>query len=449
MAVEIKVPSVGESVTEGTISRWLKKDGEVVRADEPVLEIETEKATTEISAPQAGTLRITVPEGQTVAVGAVVARIEEGAPTQQPAAGGKHGPPVKPASDAKKDGTAVPQTKRKKDETKAPAPKTPRTVSVDEDVLLSPSARYLVEEKGINIHQLTGTGPRGRIIKEDVLGYLEQQRTQPGEQAAAPAPTSRAKERTIAQAPPSSLAAGDEKTEVPPTPRETRQRLGSIRVRIAERLVAAQHTAAILTTFNEADLSTVIGLRDRYKEAFRQKYGVSLGFMSFFVKAAIEALKAFPVVNAWIDGSDIVYHHDYNIGVAVSTEKGLMVPVLRNAERLSFAEVEKRIAEVAQKAREGKITVDDLQGGTFTITNGGVFGSLLSTPILNPPQSAILGMHTIQQRPVAVNGQVVIRPMMYLAVSYDHRLIDGRDAVQFLVRIKECIESPERMVLEI
>jgi 2-oxoglutarate dehydrogenase E2 component (dihydrolipoamide succinyltransferase) len=258
-----------------------------------------------------------------------------------------------------------------------------------------------------------------------------------------------APEREAAPPAPSARPVDDKKAEAPGALRETRQRLSSIRLRIAERLVAAQHTAAILTTFNEADLSAVIRLRTDYKEAFQQKYGVNLGFMSFFVKAAVEALRAFPVVNAWIDGSDIVFHHDYNIGVAVSTDKGLMVPVLREAESMSFGEIEKRIAELSQKAREGKITVEDLQGGTFTITNGGVFGSLLSTPILNPPQSAILGMHAIQQRPVAVNGQVVIRPMMYLALSYDHRLIDGRDAVQFLVRIKNGIENPERMLLEV
>jgi 2-oxoglutarate dehydrogenase E2 component (dihydrolipoamide succinyltransferase) len=456
MAVEIKVPSVGESITEGTISRWLKKDGEAVRADEPVLEVETDKATTEISAPQAGTLRITVPEGQTVAVGAVVGRIEEGAPAQQPGRAGsvsdrRPGPAKPAAAQAKKDGTAAvppdaPGRREKKEGTQAPAPKPSRTATVEEDVLLSPSARHLVQEKGIDVHQLTGTGPRGRITKEDVLGYLERQRSESGETVTAP-PVARAKERTTVETPPSPPAVEDGNRA--PGPRETRQRLSSIRLRIAERLVAAQHTAAILTTFNEADLSAVISLRNRYKEVFRQKHGVNLGFMSFFVKASIEALKAFPAVNAWIDGSDVVFHRDYNIGVAVSTEKGLMVPVLRNAERMGFAEVEKRIAEMAQKARDGKITVDDLQGGTFTITNGGVFGSLLSTPILNPPQSAILGMHTIQQRPVAVNDQIVIRPMMYLAVSYDHRLIDGRDAVQFLVRIKECVESPERMILDV
>jgi 2-oxoglutarate dehydrogenase E2 component (dihydrolipoamide succinyltransferase) len=427
MAVEIKVPSVGESITEGTISRWLKKDGETVRADEPVVEVETEKATTEISAPQAGTLRITVPEGQTVAVGTVVGQIEEKAASKKDQTTSKRG-------EAKADGATK--------QPRAPAaPKAEQPAEVKrpaaEEVLLSPSARQLAKEKGIDIRALTGSGPSGRITKEDVLGYLERQRTQGTEPAPAVAP------------PPPPPAADQKKAEPAADQRETRQRLSSIRLRIAERLVAAQHTAAILTTFNEADLSAVIALRNRHKEAFRQKHGVNLGFLSFFVKAAIEALHAFPVVNAWIDGSDVVYHQYCNIGVAVSTEKGLMVPVLRDAQQMSFAEIEKQIAALAEKARTGKITVDDLQGGTFTITNGGVFGSLLSTPILNPPQSAILGMHTIQQRPVAVNDQVVIRPMMYLALSYDHRLIDGRDAVQFLVRVKECVESPERMLLDV
>ncbi len=446
MAVEIKVPSVGESVSEGTISRWLKKDGEAVRADEPLLEVETDKATTEVSAPQDGTLRISVPEGQTVAVGAVVGQIEEGTPGRRPESSGrKDGTATKPAK-VKPDGTTAPQPAATPPKPKQKA-ETETSGPAEAEILMSPSARHLVEDKGVDVHQLTGTGPGGRITKEDVLGYLEQQRTQ---ETAAPPSAPPAKDREPAAPPPSPLpAAGDRKAEVPGTPRESRQRLSSIRLRIAERLVTAQHTAAILTTFNEADLSAVIALRDRYKEAFRQKHGVNLGFTSFFVSAAIECLKAFPVVNAWIDGNDVVYHHYYNIGVAVSTEKGLIVPVLQGADQMGFAEIEKRIAELAQKARDGKITVDDLQGGTFTITNGGIFGSLLSTPILNPPQSAILGMHAIQRRPVALNDQVVIRPMMYLALSYDHRLVDGREAVQFLVRVKECIESPERMLLEI
>jgi 2-oxoglutarate dehydrogenase E2 component (dihydrolipoamide succinyltransferase) len=446
MAVEIKVPSVGESITEGTIARWLKKDGAPVRADEPLFELETEKATTEVAAPTAGTLRITVQEGQTVAIGSVVGRIEEGAVSPPPAPvdakkekAGKPAPVTSDGSDKAARG-AVPSKKEAIEPAAAPA---------RAEVLLSPAARRLAEEEGLDVRQLKGTGSSGRITKEDVLGYLEQRRAQPQKPAAEP-PSPKAKEREPVESLPPPPARAEEKKGEPPTaPRETRQRMSSIRQRIAERLIAAQQTAAILTTFNEADMSAVMALRNQYKDAFREKHGVGLGFMSFFVKAAIEALRTFPVVNAWIDGPDVVSHSFYNIGVAVSTERGLMVPVLRDADRLSFADIEKRIAELAQKARDGKITVDDLQGGTFTITNGGVFGSLLSTPILNPPQSAILGMHAIQKRPVAVNDQVVIRPMMYLALSYDHRLIDGQDAVLFLVRIKECIENPERLLLEV
>jgi 2-oxoglutarate dehydrogenase E2 component (dihydrolipoamide succinyltransferase) len=312
-------------------------------------------------------------------------------------------------------------------------------------VRVSPAARRLIEEEGLDVQQLVGTGPGGRITKEDVLGHLEEARTQARDSAKEAPASPKLKDR---EAPPA-RPAPEKKAEPSAAPRETRRRMTTIRQRIAERLVAAQRSAAILTTFNEADLSEVMALRQRYKDAFRDHHGVSLGLMAFFVKATVDALRAFPVVNAWIDGSHIVYHDYYHIGIAVSTDRGLMVPVLRDADRLNFAEIEKRIAELAQKAREGKIVVDDLQGGTFTITNGGVFGSLLSTPILNPPQSAILGMHTIQKRPVALNEQVVIRPMMYLALSYDHRLIDGRDAVQFLVRVKQCIENPERLLLEV
>jgi len=388
MAVEVKVPSVGESITEGTIARWLKKDGETVRAEEPLFELETEKATTEVAAPASGALRITVPEGKTVAVGSVVAQIEEGA--------------TAPAA------TAVPPPASE------PEPR------------VSPAARRLAAETGVDVRQVKGTGRDGVILKEDVQAHAEQR----------PAPAEPPPAKPQAARP----AAGE---------RETRQRMSAIRQRIAERLVAAQRNAAILTTFNEADLSAVLALRAQYKEDFQKKHGVGLGFMSFFVKACVEALKEFPEVNARIDGADIVYHHYCNIGVAVSTERGLMVPVVRDADRLSFAEVEKAIAALAEKARQGKITVEDLTGGTFTITNGGVFGSLLSTPLLNPPQSGILGMHAIQKRPVAVGEEVVIRPMMYLALSYDHRIIDGREAVRFLVRVKECVEHPERMLLEV
>ncbi|HEY7329398.1 MAG TPA: 2-oxoglutarate dehydrogenase complex dihydrolipoyllysine-residue succinyltransferase [Gemmataceae bacterium] len=404
MSVEIKVPPVGESITEGTIARWLKANGAAVRANEPVCEVETDKATTEVMAPAGGRLTIGAKEGQKVAIGAVIGQIEEGA-TAAPSSSAPQSAPA-----AKRDGTM---------------PATP-------EPLLSPAARQLAATEGIEPSQLTGSGRGGRITKEDVLAHLQQRSAPP---AVSPQPL------------PSPLPAAEIKPERDRS--ERRERMTPIRARIAERLLAAQQNAAILTTFNEADMSAVMALRTKYKESFQKRHGVGLGFMSFFVKASIEALRAFPAVNASIDGSDIVYRDYHDIGVAVSTDKGLMVPVLRGAEQLSFAGIEKGIAELAQKARENKISVSDLQGGTFTITNGGIFGSLLSTPILNPPQSAILGMHAIVKRPVAVNDQVVIRPMMYLALSYDHRLIDGREAVSFLVRIKECLESPERMMLEI
>jgi 2-oxoglutarate dehydrogenase E2 component (dihydrolipoamide succinyltransferase) len=420
MPTDIKIPSVGESITEGTIARWLKKDGEPVRAGDPILELETEKATTEVPAPVAGTLSVSVPEGKTVAIGSVVGRIQEGAAPPRPA-------PVPTAT-----------SEQPKAPSAAHAAKQP---AANESATLSPAARQLVADADLDVRQIAGTGRGGRILKEDVLTHL-QQRTAP------PFP--------LSPSPPGEeTSRGKEAAPVPPPPeptrdgRETRQRMSAIRQRIAERLVAAQQNAAILSTFNEADMSAVVALRARYKDSFQKKHGVGLGFMSFFVKASIEALKAFPVVNARIDGADVVYHNFYNIGVAVSTDKGLMVPVLRDGDRMRFAEIEKTLTDLTERARQGKIAVSDLQGGTFTITNGGVFGSLLSTPLLNPPQSGILGMHAIQKRPVVVDDQIVVRPMMYLALSYDHRLIDGREAVGFLVRVKECIEQPERMLLEI
>jgi 2-oxoglutarate dehydrogenase E2 component (dihydrolipoamide succinyltransferase) len=435
MAVEIKVPTAGESVTEATVGRWLKADGAAVRADEPVVEMETDKATQELAAPATGVLRIAVPAGQTVAVGAVIGRVEPGA---APSNGGAAAPARKPEPAA-----SAPPTGSAPGPIAQPAPGTPPApapsfaqgppVAPAAPVGVSPSARHLAATLGVDVAHLPGSGRGGRVTKEDVLAAAQARADGP----AAPAPPTPAPAPAAAEARPA------------PEGRETRQRMSPIRQRIAERLLAAQQNAAILTTFNEADLSAVMALRARYKETFQKKHGVGLGFMSFFVKAAVEALRAFPAVNARIDGADIVYHNYYDIGVAVSTEKGLMVPVLRDADKLSFADVEKAIAALAAKARENKITVADLQGGTFTITNGGVFGSLLSTPILNPPQSAILGMHAIQKRPVAVGDEVVVRPMMYLALSYDHRLIDGREAVSFLVRVKECVEAPERLMLDV
>jgi 2-oxoglutarate dehydrogenase E2 component (dihydrolipoamide succinyltransferase) len=419
MAVEIKVPAVGESISEGTIARWLKKDGDTVRAEEPLFELETEKATTSVASPADGTLHIDVPEGETVAIGAVVGHLDTGTPAAAAAKPKAASAPV--AAPAAKP-AAAPAAKREATPQAAPAP-------------LSPAARQLVHDGQVDISKIAGSGRGGLITKEDVVNFLDRQKA-----PAAPAVS----EKRPAAPPPSAkpqAAPGDQ--------RETRQRLSAIRQRIADRLLASQQTTATLTTFNEADLSAIMTLRTRYKDRFKEKHGINLGFMPFFVKACVEALRAFPAVNAWIEGNEIVYHHYYHIGVAVSTEKGLMVPVLRDADGMSFAQVDKAIADLAIRARDGKISVTDLQGGTFTITNGGMFGSLVSTPILNPPQSAILGMHAIQKRPVVVDDQIVIRPMMYLALSYDHRLIDGREAVLFLVRVKECVENPERMLLDI
>jgi 2-oxoglutarate dehydrogenase E2 component (dihydrolipoamide succinyltransferase) len=433
MTVEIKVPSVGESISEGTLARWLKRDGDVVEADEPVFELDTEKATTEVAAPASGRLTITVPEGKTVPIGTVVGSIQEGVPAQEKpkaSAPAQEKPATKPVG--------VPQAP-------SASPRGPK----QETPPLSPSVRRLVEEKHVDVRSIKGSGPGGRITKEDVLAQVEKKPDAKAEVVEKDGKSGADGETPRSAKPPAVASPPTAPVQVRAGRSEKRERMSAIRQRIAARLVEAKSNAAILTTFNEADVSAVMELRSRYKETFLKKYGVGLGFMSFFVKACVEALHAFPVVNSRIDGDDIVSPNYCDVGVAVSTEKGLMVPVLRDADQMSFAAIEQRIAELAEKARQGKISVSDLQGGTFTITNGGVFGSLLSTPILNPPQSGILGMHTIQKRPVAVNDQVVIRPMMYLALSYDHRLVDGREAVQFLARVKECIEDPERMLLEV
>jgi 2-oxoglutarate dehydrogenase E2 component (dihydrolipoamide succinyltransferase) len=407
-AVPINVPGVGESISEGILSRWLKADGSLVNAGEPLFELETDKATTVVPAAATGVLRVAVAEGETVSIGAAIGALDpEAAP--RAASGVPAAPATASTASASPDGGALP---------------------------LSPAVRRLVAEKQVDPSRVVATGPGGRITKGDVLTYLDTTAAPPA--PAVPASDGAAVAPAPSSPPPVTSAAARS---------ETRQRMSGIRQRIAQRLVQAQQTAAILTTFNEADLSRVIELRTRYKELFRTRHGVGLGFMSFFVKAATTALQAYPAVNGRIDGSDIIYHDFCDIGVAVSTDRGLMVPVLRNADAMSFAEIEKAISEFGEKAKKGTIAVDDLQGGTFTITNGGIFGSLLSTPILNPPQSGILGMHAIQKRPVVVDDQIVIRPMMYLALSYDHRIIDGREAVSFLVRVKECIEDPDRMML--
>ena len=409
MAVEqVKVPRAGESISEATLSRWLKADGAYVKVDEPLFELATDKASQEVSAAVAGVLKILVKEGTTVPIEAVVAQIDTDAKAPAAEASGGRQPPV--GSEQKKQG--------------ADAPRSPEAIP-------SPAAGRVMAEAGLKASDVPGTGPNGRILKEDAVAVASGGRQPPVESAKPEV------KQQGADAPRS------------PEQRSTRQPMSPIRKRIAQRLLESQNTTATLTTFNEADMTAIQELRAKYNEKFEKKHGVKLGFMSVFVKAAVEALKAFPLVNARIDGADVVQQHFYDIGVAVSTEKGLMVPILRGADQMGFADIEKRIGELAKKARDGKIGVPDLEGGTFTITNGGTFGSMLSTPILNPPQAAILGMHNIQKRAVVVNDQIVIRPMMYVALSYDHRLIDGRDAVQFLVRIKECVENPERMLFEV
>ncbi|QJE73940.1 2-oxoglutarate dehydrogenase complex dihydrolipoyllysine-residue succinyltransferase [Aerophototrophica crusticola] len=411
MATEIKVPTMGESVTEATVARWLKKVGDTVQADEVLLELETDKVNVEVNAPTAGTLtEIVADEGANVAVGALLGVIGEGAaaPAPKPAAAPAAAPaPAAPAP------------------TPAPAAAAPAAGAG-----VMPAARKMAEDNKVDAASIAGTGKDGRVTKGDVIQHLE---TRPAAPAPAPAPR------------PAPASTGPR----PRADQEERVKMTRLRQRIAERLKQAQDTAAMLTTFNEVDMTNVIAMRNQLKDAFEKKHGVKLGFMSFFVKAAIVALKELPAVNAEIDGTDLVYKNYYDIGVAVGTPQGLVVPVVRDADKLSFAGVEKTIGELGKKARDGKLSIDELSGGTFTISNGGVYGSLMSTPILNTPQSGILGMHKTMDRAVVVNGKVEVRPMMYLALSYDHRIIDGREAVTFLVRVKECIENPERILLDV
>lgn len=438
MIIEIKIPSVGESVQEATLAQWYKPDGDLVEKDEMLFVIETDKVTLEIEAEAAGRLTILVAEGETVAVGTVVGTIDtEAAEALTPET---EAPPQDAA-----EASAVPSEEKETPQPEAaPSPvkespepdsqQSPKPMGTEN---LPPSVRRLVAEKSIDVRRISGSGPGGRITKSDVVLYLE---SVSGTQAA---------ESEKVQQPPGGVekdAAGTEQAGEAPV---TRKPMTAIRRRIAERLLDAKQNTAMLTTFNEIDMGNVMAIRQRYKDAFQEKYDVPLGFMSFFIKASIEALKEFPELNAFIEGTDIVYHHYYHIGIAIGAEKGLVVPVVRNADRLSFAELEKTILDFVRKVREKRLDLADLEGGTFTISNGGVYGSLLSTPILNIPQSGILGMHKIEKRPVAVEDQVVIRPMMYVAMSYDHRIVDGREAVTFLKRIKECIENPERMLMEI
>ncbi|MBS1152312.1 MAG: sucB [Myxococcaceae bacterium] len=395
MSVDLKVPALGESITEAVVGKWHKKIGDAVKADEPVVVLETDKVTIDVQAPSAGAIdAIAFKEGSKVKIGDTLGSIN-------PSAAGATAPqaaPAEPAAAPAKNGDGKPK-------------------------LATPVARAIAADKGLDPASIHGSGTSGRVMKDDVVRAG----------AVAPAPA----------------AAPVQVLQRTPGAREERVAMTPLRKRVAERLLQAQNNAAILTTFNELDMSEVMGLRKTYGEKFEKKHGVKLGFMSLFVRATIEALKQFPAVNASIDGEEVVFHHYYDIGVAVSGSRGLVVPVVRDADQKSLAELEKGIAELGVKAKSDKLTLGDLQGGTFTISNGGIFGSMLSTPILNPPQTGILGMHNIVERAVVRDGQIVIRPMMYLALSYDHRLIDGREAVQFLVRIKECLEAPERILLEI
>ena len=439
MAVEVRIPTLGESVSEGVIARWLKENGDVVGADEPLLELETDKASMEIPAASAGKLEILVEVGATVQVGDVVARIDASAKGDAvPAAKAEAKPAAKPANAGPTERSGAPAAASREAAESERAEPAPSDAKAGEDPRLSPAVRRLVEENGIDPSSIQGSGKDGRLTKEDVLRHLE-----------APPPEPDAVEPTTP--PPAEAKEAPRKTPIPQPSGADAERIpmSRLRKRIAERLVEAQRTAAILTTFNEIDMSAVMSLRKRYKERFEKRHGVGLGFMSLFARACVLALRDVPVVNASIDGDDVVYHKSVNLGVAVSTEAGLVVPVVRGAEQMSLAEIEKAIGEVAKLARDRKLTPDHLYGGTFSITNGGIFGSLLSTPILNPPNSGILGMHKIEERPIAVDGQVVIRPMMYVALSYDHRLVDGEQAVTFLVRVKERLEDPSRMLLDV
>jgi 2-oxoglutarate dehydrogenase E2 component (dihydrolipoamide succinyltransferase) len=413
---EIRVPTLGESVTEATIGRWFKKPGDAVAVDEPLVELETDKVTIEVPAPSAGTLgEIVAKDGETVAVGALLGQITEGAGGAKSASA----PAAAPAKAAAPAAAAAAAP--------APAQKSPPA-----DAPQAPSVRRLSAESGVDPATVAGSGKDGRVTKGDMLAAIEKA-------AAAPTPVSQPAAAVQVRAPsPADDAA-----------REERVKMTRLRQTIARRLKDVQNTAAMLTTFNEVDMTNVMALRAHYKDAFEKKHGSKLGFMGFFTKACVQALKDVPAVNAEIDGSDLIYKNYYHIGVAVGTDKGLVVPVVRDCDQKSIAEIENNIADLGRRARDGQLKIEEMQGGTFTITNGGIYGSLMSTPILNAPQSGILGMHKIQERPVAIGGKVEIRPMMYLAVSYDHRVIDGKEAVTFLVRIKESLEDPARLVLDL
>ncbi|MDQ2744694.1 MAG: 2-oxoglutarate dehydrogenase complex dihydrolipoyllysine-residue succinyltransferase [Chloroflexota bacterium] len=456
MPAEITVPALGESIVEATVGRWLKKEGESIAEGEPVVELETDKVNVEVPSTVDGTLQSVVkPEGETVAVGDVLALVE---------ADGAAGNEVTATPPATAPKAATPSTR----EESMPASHNEGATS-ESEARSTPLARRIAAEHGIELNQVRGTGPSGRVTREDVESFLSRQQSQQPAGERMPVGTT-TKEEDHAGSPlpvpsptgtgtlaPAATPAQPGKLDILPAPfpsdavsgrYEERVRMSRRRQTIAQRLVEAQHNAAMLTTFNEVDMTKIMELRKRKRDAFKERHGVNLGFMSFFTRAVVGALRAFPRLNAEIQGTDMILKHYYDIGIAVGAEEGLVVPVVRDADRLSFAEIERQIAMLAEKARKNELSLAELQGGTFTITNGGTFGSLLSTPILNAPQVGILGMHNIQQRPVAVDGEVVVRPMMYLALSYDHRIVDGREAVQALVRIKELIEEPETLLLE-
>ncbi|AUW44749.1 2-oxoglutarate dehydrogenase complex dihydrolipoyllysine-residue succinyltransferase [Rhizobium leguminosarum] len=421
MATEIRVPTLGESVSEATVGTWFKKVGDVIKADEPILELETDKVTIEVPAPASGTLsEIVVAAGETVGLGALLGQIAEGAAAAAaPAAAAPAAAPAQPAPAAAAQPAPV-----------AAAASSSSSASVS-TMPPAPAASKMLAENNLSADQVDGSGKRGQVLKGDVIAAVAKGISAP---AAAPAATP---------------AAARGPSTVEDASREERVKMTRLRQTIAKRLKDAQNTAAMLTTYNEVDMKAVMDLRNKYKDIFEKKHGVKLGFMGFFTKAVTHALKELPAVNAEIDGTDVIYKNYCHVGMAVGTDKGLVVPVIRDADQMSIAEIEKELGRLAKAARDGSLSMADMQGGTFTITNGGVYGSLMSSPILNAPQSGILGMHKIQERPVAIGGQVVIRPMMYLALSYDHRIVDGKEAVTFLVRVKESLEDPERLVLDL
>jgi 2-oxoglutarate dehydrogenase E2 component (dihydrolipoamide succinyltransferase) len=433
MSIEIKIPSVGESVQEAVLAEWFKQDGDTVRKDDPLFVIETDKVTLEVVAEADGVLKINVQAGETVAIGTVVGSIQTtGSPAEsKPPAKTEKDEPEKSKQRADKDQADPAALQKEKAPSEKASPAQPAATASQRaaaDIPLAPSVRRLVAEKKLDVSKIQGTGPSGRINKGDVLLYLENAPAGIPEESDAPATWTERAESAAA---------------------EERKPMSPILRCIAERLLASKQSTAMLTTINEIDMARAMEIRSLYKEAFAKRHGVSLGFMSFFVKACVEALKEVPEINAFIDGSDIVYHNYQHIGVAVGTERGLVVPVIRHAERMSFAQVEKAIVDYVTKIKDNRLELADLEGGTFTVSNGGVYGSLLSTPILNMPQSGILGMHKIEKRPVVIDDQIAIRPMMYVALSYDHRIVDGKGAVTFLKRVKEFVENPERMALEV